>query len=129
MISPWRGPSWGLKHVVQINFLIRSKCLSYWWMWLQKLDIVNLSLASCFSKLGKTLFCEKLIGLGHRTFHSKYYLEQNDSENRKSSISVTTLYVGTRETRRKQNNFLMDVLNEIVFRSKHLILHRMKIFW
>ncbi len=28
----------GLKCVVQINYETKSKCLSYWWVWLQKID-------------------------------------------------------------------------------------------
>ncbi len=29
IFKTWRGPSWGLKHVVRINYLTKSKCLSY----------------------------------------------------------------------------------------------------
>ncbi len=43
LTSTWRGPSWGLKHLVQINYETKSKCLSYWWVWLQKLDTIKLT--------------------------------------------------------------------------------------
>ena len=42
LVCTWRGSSWGLKQVAQINYLTKSQCLSYWWVWLKELDMFGL---------------------------------------------------------------------------------------